>query len=289
MKKQFNKKYPIFEIHLAVFLFGLAGLFAKLLPISAMGIVLGRVFFASLTLFIIIKFSRLNLKLQNSRDYLILSFLGFILTVHWWAFFYSIQISTVAVGLLTFSTFPVFVTFMEPLFFKEKIKLKNIIIAAMTFAGVALVIPEYNLGNNTTEGALWGIFSGFTFAILSIMNRKYVKKYSSLVIAFYQNGVSTLLLLPVLFITPLLFTVNNIMLLALLGIVFTAVAHTLFIKGMKYIKAQTASIIACLEPVYGIIFAILLLNEIPDGRVIIGGIIILISIVWASLNERTPA
>ncbi|MCK5077215.1 MAG: EamA family transporter, partial [Calditrichia bacterium] len=277
MNKVINKKKSLLEIHFAVFLFGMAGLFGKFISLPAMQIVFGRVLFASLTLLIIIHFKNQKLNLQSIKDYVFLLLSGVVLTVHWGAFFYSIQISTVAVGLLTFSTFPVFVTFMEPLFFKEKIKFKNIFIALITFAGVALVIPEYKLDNNITTGALWGVFSGFTFAVLSIMNRKYVKKYSSLVIAFYQNSVSTVLLIPFLFLSPQMFIMKNILLLALLGIVFTAVAHSLFIKGMKFVKVQTASVIACLEPVYGIVFAILLLNEIPAQRVWAGGLIILIS------------
>jgi len=97
------------------------------------------------------------------------------LAIHWGTFFQAIQISTVAVGLLAFSTFPIFTTFLEPIFFKEKLRLSNIILAIITLGGVALVIPNFELSNNVTQGALWGIASGFSFSILSILNRKYVK------------------------------------------------------------------------------------------------------------------
>jgi drug/metabolite transporter (DMT)-like permease len=66
-------------------------------------------------------------------------------------------------------------------------------------------------------------------------------------------------------------------LLVILGTACTAVSHTLFIKGMRSIKAQTASIISSLEPVYGIVFAFLLLDEIPSLRTVAGGCIILLS------------
>ncbi len=74
--------------------------------------------------------------------------------------------------------------------------------------------------------------------------------------------------------------------LLLLGVVFTAVSHTLFIDGLKKVKAQTASIIASLEPVYGIVLGIVFFIEIPDLRTIFGGVIIISAVVIGSLSGR---
>jgi drug/metabolite transporter (DMT)-like permease len=57
---------------------------------------------------------------------------------------------------------------------------------------------------------------------------------------------------------------------------------------MKYVKAQLASIIATLEPVYGIVFAALLLGEIPELRTIVGGAIILLAITYAVSKKQSP-
>jgi len=76
--------------------------------------------------------------------------------------------------------------------------------------------------------------------------------------------------------------------LVLLGVLFTAVAHSLFIKGLTNVKAQTASIIASLEPVYGIIFAVIILSEIPTLRVVIGGSIILGATFYTTIKSKTP-
>ena len=211
--------------------------------------------------------------------------MGFILAVHWAAFFQAIQVSTVAIGLLTFSTFPVFVTFLEPIFFRERLDLKDIIVAFVAVIGVALVIEEFEIRNSMTRGELWGIVSGFTFALLSIMNRKYVKEYSSIVVAFYQDFIATLVLLPFLFVKVPVFRLTDIFLLFILGVVFTGLAHTLFIKGLANVKAQKASIIASLEPVYGIVAAILLLGAIPTLRVFIGGVIILGAAFYATVKH----
>ena len=270
-----DKKKSLFEIHAAVLLFGLAGLFGKWLILSPFIIVLGRVFFASITLALLLWFSKQSMKVSPKKNYLSLIFLGLILAVHWVSFFKSIQISTVAVGLLSFATYPVFTTFLEPLLLKEKIVKMNISFSLFCVAGVFLIIPSFGLDNSTFVGVLWGLLSSLTFAVLTILNRKLTQHFSSLLIAFYQDFFAMLFLLPFYFVLRPALNTNDILLLCVLGVFCTAGSHTLFIKGMKRIKAQTASMIHFLEPVYGIIFAFFFLHEIPSLRTIFGGAIIL--------------
>ena len=275
----------LFEIHIAVLFFGLAGLFGKLVDQPPAVIVFGRVFFAMAFLLPALWYRKQSLRLDRTADYLALLFQGLILAVHWVTFFKSIQVSTVAVGLITFSTFPIFVTFLEPIFSKEKLKPADIALALVTFMGVVIVVPAFSLDNTTTQGALWGITSGLTFALLSIMNRKYARSYSSLVVAFYQDAAAALFLLPFLFMPTPAMTLPDMLLLALLGIVFTGVAHSLFIKGLAHVKAQTASIITSLEPVYGILAAAIVIGAIPVLRELTGGAVILGAALYATARK----
>lgn len=116
-----TKNKSLIEIHLAVFLFGLLGIFGKLFSLPSIIIVLGRVFFSSVFLLIIMLYFKENIKLKQQKHYFYLVIMGVILAIHWSTFLKSIQVSTVAIGLLTFSTFPVFVTFLEPFFSKKKL------------------------------------------------------------------------------------------------------------------------------------------------------------------------
>ncbi len=274
------------EIHLAVLLFGLSGLFGKFLSLSPTIIVLGRVFFSSIFLLIIILYLKKDMKLKEKKHYLYLIMMGVILALHWSAFFKSIQVSTVAIGLLTFSTFPVFVTFLEPFFFKEEIKLSNIMIAIATLLGVMLVIPTFEFGNHLTQGVIWGIVSGLTYAILSMLNRKFVQDYSGVVIAFYEQLIATLILIPFYFWQRPIFSLQDLLLLVLLGVVFTGISHLLFINSLKNLKTQTAGIISSLEPVYGIFFAIFLIREIPTLREVLGGIVILSTVFYSTIKVK---
>ena len=268
-------KQSLLEIHAAVVLFGLAGLFGKWLAFSPFLIVLGRVFFASLALFLIFLFSKQDMRISPKKNYAVFILLGFILALHWVAFFQSIQISTVAIGLLSYSSFPVFTVFLEPLFFKEKLRISRLMFALLCVLGIFLIIPRFDLTDSVYQGVLWGLFAGFTFSILTILNRKLSQIYSSLLITFYQDLWATLFLLPFFFIIRPHLNGKDILLLLVLGIFCTALSHSLFIKGMRLIKAQTAAIISSLEPVYGIIMALFILKEVPSLRTILGGIVIL--------------
>jgi len=275
-----GKKQGLVDIHLAVLLFGLAGLFGKWLPLSPLFIVLGRVFFASMALALILLLSRQGFTISPRRIYLLLLFLGFVLAVHWLSFFQSIQVSSVAIGLLSYSTFPVFTTFLEPFFSKERIVRMNLFFSLLCLFGVFLIIPSYHITDTTFRGVLWGLLSGFSFAILAIFNRGLTQSLSPLRIAFYEDFFATIFLFPFLFMLNPSLSGRDILLLIILGTVCTAGSHTLFIKGMRSIKAQTASIISSLEPVYGILFAFLFIHEIPSLRTIAGGLIILLSQVF---------
>jgi len=284
-----DQKISLFEIHLAVLLFGTAGLFGKWLLISPFMIVLGRVFFASLFLAVIIWISGRKKSLLPGDNYFTFILLGLILSIHWVSFFKSIQISTVAVGLLSFSIYPVFTTFLEPIFTKNRIIKLNVFLSLFCLSGVFLIVPKFDLQNSTYMGVLWGIFSGFTFSLLTIINHNLSQKHSSLIIAFNQNFFATLFLSPLLLVIKPSLTTKDIGLLVILGVVCTAFSHTLFIKGMKNVKAQTASLIHTLEPVYGILFAFLFLKEIPSNRTLLGGALILlgqIMIVYRFIKRK---
>ncbi len=286
--KRSGLKKGLVQIHIAVFLFGFAGLFGKFLSCNPLFIVLGRTLFAFAALFFYARFfSKTELHSFTKTTFLFFILQGFLLALHWWSFFFSIQISSVAIGLITFSTFPLFVTFLEPLCFNEKLKKADVFTASSVFIGILLVIPNFDMSNHITKGVFFGVLSGFTFAILAIINRRNVRKADSIAVAFYQNFFAAICLaVPIMILNIKPAPLSDLPNLIFLGVICTALAHTLFIKALTSIRAQTAAVIAGLEPVYGIVLAFLLLNEIPDIRTLIGGIIIIGTTFFAGRIER---
>jgi drug/metabolite transporter (DMT)-like permease len=285
-----SAKIALLQVHISVFLFGLSGLFGKFLALPATVIVLGRTGLATLSLGLVIVWGRHTVRPRSAQDLGGVALLGLLLAGHWVSFFYSIQLATVAIGLLTFSSFPVFVTLLEPLLFKTPWRWRDGAIALLVVVGVALVIPDYRLGSATTLGAFWGLLSGLSFALLQLLNRGYRQRYSAMAIAFYQNLFAWVSLLAIAPLTSLALTTREIGLLLILGVLCTAVAHTLFIESLAVLRTQTASVISALEPVYGIGLAVLLLGEVPNPRTLrtlLGGTLIVGTIIWASWPTKS--
>ncbi|MDU7708988.1 MAG: DMT family transporter, partial [Clostridium sp.] len=226
-----SRRNGLASIHIAVLLFGLAGLFAKWVDLPAVIIVLGRVIFSSLFLWFLLKIKKERLRLLSGRDYLLMITAGIVLAVHWTTFMQSIQTSTVAIGTLTFSTFPLFVTFLEPVLFREKIRLSSVVSAVIMLCGVLFIVPEFQLGNTMTQGVVWGMTGSLSYAVLSLMNRKFMEKYTSSLTAFYEQATAGIVLLPSVFLLKPAVNGKDILVLLLLGVVFTAVAHTMYIDG----------------------------------------------------------
>ena len=130
------------EIHLSVVLFGLTGLFGKFISLPAPHIVLGRVFFASVSMGLYFLFRKKDVRLARGADYAAMAAVGAVLALHWTAFYLSVKLSTVAIGVLTFAAYPIFVTFLEPFFFREKLRGADVLAAFVMFGGVLLVVPR---------------------------------------------------------------------------------------------------------------------------------------------------
>jgi drug/metabolite transporter (DMT)-like permease len=283
----------LLRIHAAVLLFGFAGLFgdARLLSLTPIVIVFGRVVFAALTLLLVGLVRRDILGPLSGRSLLAFAALGALLAMHWTTFFQAVQTSSVALALITYSTFPVFVAFLEPLFFREKLRTIDVVLAVLALAGIAVLKPGWNLEDRATQGLLWGVASGLTFALLSLLNRRFVRQHSSLTIALYQDVFAAAALLPFVLADWRAFTIRDVLLLIVLGVLCTAVAHALFIAGLHGIPARTASMIACLEPVYGTLLAVLFFGDLPSARTLLGGAIVLGAAFYATLRagrEKEP-
>jgi len=275
-------KQSLTSLHSAVLLFAISGLFAKWLNMPASYIVFGRAFFAALTLAIfIVLIKRQSLHLTKSF-FLPLMLTGIILAFHWGSFFYAIQVSSVAIGLITFASFPVFVSFMEPLLFKEHFHYQSLVQALLIILGIYLILPLDSPSIDIVNGALWGILSAFSFALLTLLNRKFVAKVSAKKVAFYQNTCAFLCLLPLVIFNPITITPSQLTVLVILGVVFTALAHSLFNHSLKVVKAHTASIAISLEPIYGVVAAYFLLDEQISMMMILGGVIVISTNVWAT-------
>lgn len=274
-------------LHLAVMLFGLSGVIGQFVQVPAVAVAGGRVLCSSALLLVLSLVSHTPLRLHSRRDLALALFTGVVLAVHWTSFFQSIQLSSVAIGTITFSTFPLFLTFLEPLFFHEKLRPQNILSAVVLLVGVFITIPEFSTENQVTAGILWGMLSSFAYAVMSLANRRLSASYPSRTVCLYEQATAAVVLAPAFFLVDITWHAVDLAGIAVIGFVCTAFAHTLYVEGQKQVSAQTAGLIAGMETVYGILYALLLLGEVPTVRELAGGAIILGVALLSSL--RAPA
>lgn len=277
-----NRK-SIMSLHIAVMLFGFSAVLGQFVDAPAVIVAGGRVVCSSILLLVSALLSKRDIRLIRRMDYGIAVIAGIILAIHWTTFFQSIQSSSVAIGTITFSTFPLFLTFLEPMVFHEKFQIQSLLGAAVLLLGVFITIPEFSMENQMTVGILWGMVSSLSYAILTLFNRYLSRTYEAGTICLYEQGTAAVVLLPTFFFVQTRWTVENIVGIAMIGLVCTAIAHSLYVAAQKKVKAQTAGIISGMETVYGIVFAMLFLGEVPGIREVIGGIIILCVAVLSSL------
>jgi drug/metabolite transporter (DMT)-like permease len=274
----------LIRVHLAVAGFGFAGLFGKFLALSPVMIVAGRAGFAALSLAVL-----LALKPAwrgELRSWGATVFLGVLLAAHWWTFFQAIQTSTVAVALVSFSAFPVLVILSEAAWHRVRPRALDLGAALAALAGVAVIVPRIDLSDTTFRGVLWGLASGISFAVMVLWNRHQVRSGSPWMLAMIQNAVAFFVLLPLALLQSARPTAREWALLAILGVVFTAGTHGLFIQGLRSVSAKLASLICTLEPAYGILASALLLKEIPSPKTLLGALVITVAVIAVSREPR---
>lgn len=280
-----NTYKGLIAVHSAVLIFGLTALFSKLISLTALEITLLRSIFAALFIIVLFLWQGKSILLSHSKDYWIVLLLGVLLALHWVTYFHAMQVASIAVGVIALFTFPVITVFLEPLFHGEQPHIKDVISALIVLFGIYLLIPEFSLDNNATQGILWGVLSAVFFSLRNIIQGHYFKGYSARHSLFYQTIVTFFVLLPFSFEVLPVVTNNQWIQLLILGLFFTAVPHTLFAYSLLNLKAKTVSLVACVQVVYATIFAALLLNELPELTTAIGGLIVVSTAMYESYTE----
>lgn len=279
-----DRSRALVALHLAVLLFGFAGLFGKWLPLPPATIVFGRAAVASIALTLLLPLAGGGASARRFEWKLLVS--GALLASHWLAFFQAIQTASVAVALVGFASFPLFVLLAEAVLRQRRLRRSEWATAAVVSAGLLLVVPELSWANRIVQGLAWGTVSGLTFALLAVLNRELGARHRASVIALWQNAGAALCVLPLLAAAPGLPDARALLLLVVLGVVCTALAHTLFVRSLRVVSAHTASVVAALEPVYGIVLAFVLLGETPSARTLGGAVLIVAAALHATRVER---
>ena len=272
------------NMHIATIFFGLSGVFAALIPSSAISVVWGRTAIAVVVLFgVCLLKKRLPWHGVSKTETAQLLGIGCLLGVHWWSFFYAIQLGGVAIGTLGFSCFPAAIAIIEAVVFKDRISKLELALIGLITLGLILVTPSFDFANQATIGLLWGIFSGVIYAVIAACNRVGAAKRqaSSLQACWWQFFAISVV---TVFAAPQLSGLSGMGWVWMLGLgmLCTGLAYWLFIDSLSAINARTAAMIFALEPVYAIAIAWVFLHDVPSLRMLLGGSLIIAAVVAAA-------
>ncbi|AOT09866.1 DMT family transporter [Pseudoalteromonas luteoviolacea] len=264
----------LINLHLAVFLFGGTALFSKLIALPALDITVYRTAIAFIALVVILKVQNKQLKLNQIRDYFIVIGLGTIIGIHWVTYFAAMQMAGIAIGIIAFFTYPVITVLLEPLFSKARLKIADLFIAIVVIFGIYLMMPNTDLGDQVTLGIVTGVISGAFFAIRNLLQKKYFSQYGGPHTMLYQTLTAAVILSMFVDNPPSTLPIQDIYYLLLAGVVFTAIPHSLFAHSLRFLSATTVGLISCLQPLYGILLAYMLLSETTSMTTLIGGALV---------------
>ncbi|SDQ19825.1 Uncharacterized membrane protein [Chryseobacterium soldanellicola] len=256
-------KLALFRLHLIVFLWGFTAILGKLIHANAQILVFYRMLFAAIFLFVFIRIYKKESIKVSKKIFFQLAAIGFAMALHWYCFFYSIKVSNVSIALSCLSLSTLFASILEPIIFKRKIDVSEVIMGVVIVACILLIFKtEFHY----KEGIIYGVFCAIFGTIFSVFNGKMFGKTSSGNIIFYEIFSGWAILLVFYLINGQIFQMNeisyrDIALICLLASVFTAFPMLESVKLMKYISPFTLILTVNLEPVYGIILAFFIFGE----------------------------
>lgn len=256
-------KTSTFRLHLIVFLWGFTAILGKLIHANAEVLVFYRMLFASVFLYLFIRIIKKDSIKVSKKLLLKLVGIGSLMAFHWLFFFSSIKVSNVSIALSCLGTSTLFAALLEPLIFKRKIDLSEIVMGIVIVICISLIFKvefQYKLG------IIYGLICALLGTIFSVFNGKLYGKTSSGNIIFYEIFGGFLVISLYYVFSGQISQISEISyrdlaLLTLLASIFTAYPMFESVNLMKYISPFTLILTVNLEPIYGIILAFFIFGE----------------------------
>lgn len=252
------------HLHFLVFIAGFTAVLGEIITITAVSLVWYRMLMASILVFIYIKVSKINISIEP-RAILRLSIAGVIIALHWITFFGAIDESNVSITLAMFSTGAFFASLIEPIIYKRRIIWYEI------FFGLVIIVAVFVITQSEIKyltGIILGISSAFFSSLFAVLNGTFLKRHTATVISFYEfiSGVVFISIYILIFgdgFSTEFFNVSfsDFGYLFILASICTAYAFIASVHVMKVISPYTVVLSYNLEPVYGIILAVILFPE----------------------------
>ena len=285
-------------LHFTILIWGFTGIIGKVLVLSGLTtseVVFWRMLIAWTTLLVYLIVKKEHIKVSKKTLFKLLGN-GVLIALHWYCFFEAIALSNVSIALVFMSTTAFFTSFAELVIYKKSLDLKELFTGTLVIVGVFIIVNDLNFENHPDyfKAIILALISAFLAAFFSVINSVLVKENDSAIISFYE-------LMGGFWVITLLFYLNgNIVLdelslnsiqlfwLVILGVICTSFAFLLGVYVMKFIKPYTVNLSVNLEPIYAIIFALLIFkdSEVMSLNFYLGSMVVVGSILLNALFKK---
>lgn len=272
-----------FHLHVIVFIWGFTAILGKLISLEALDLVWYRMLFASAIMTFVVLLSKEKVKVPFN---VLIGFIvcGIVIAAHWLTFYQAIKVSNVSITLACLSTGAFFASILEPIFYKRKVIWYELLFGIIVVIGLGII---FNVETKYTTGIYLAVTSAFLSALFSVINGKYAKEYNPNIISLYELSSGVFFISIYLFFagsfTSAFFalSVNDLIWLFLLSSICTAYAFSTSVKVMKFLSPFTVMLTINLEPIYGIILALLIFDDTEEMTTLfyVGALIILTTVI----------
>ena len=257
-------KKAFLQLHLAVFLAGFTGILGRLITLNEGLLVWYRLLISSATMWVLFLLLK---KIQKISfiDILKITGVGFIAAMHWVTFYGSIKSANVSVALVCFSSVGFFTALLEPLIFKKRIDITELLLGVVVMIGIYIIFrfdPKYEIG------IIIGIISAILGSLFPILNKSLLHRVGVETLLSYELTGGFLVLTILLPFYLHYFPSNqflpgwmNLFWLLVLSWACSVWAFQLSANALKKLSAFTVNLTYNLEPVYGILLAFVVYHE----------------------------
>jgi drug/metabolite transporter (DMT)-like permease len=285
----------LLQIHVCVLIWGFTAILGKLITLPAFALVWWRMLLVVGALALLPPFWR-GVRSIPPRLLAIYSGIGVIVALHWITFFGAIKLANASVAATCMAVAPIFVSLVEPLLTRRRFDTRELLLGVAAVPGVALVVggtPSFMLA-----GLALGILSALLVAFFGSLNKRYVERAEPLAVTGVEMAAGTAFLTLVALILPAQAALEipqgrDLAWLLTLSIGCTLVPFALSLVALRHLSAFAAQLAVCLEPVYAVLLAVLLLGEQRELDVAFyAGLALIIATVVAHAAVRlraTPA
>lgn len=281
----------LFKLSSTMLIFGTIGIFRKYIELPSSMIAMARGLGGMLFLLAVILISKKKCSREAIRKnalQLILSgiFIGF----NWILLFEAYRFTTIATATLCYYMAPVIVMIASPFLFRERLTAKKIVCILLALCGITMVSGILNPADgNATDprGILLGLGAAVLYATAILMNKR-ITDITAIDQTMVQLGSAGAVMIPYLLLTENLsqisFSPIGLIFLAIIAIVHTGIAYTLYFSSIGSLPAQTVAIFSYIDPVVAIILSALIFGEDMGVWGIIGAVLILGATLFAEIR-----